>query len=84
MSSHSFKSINYGVQQVLAQQPDAGPLAQLVKVYSGIKPLLTILATLPIIPPSWRAALKAFNAALEAVAASAGEVNADFKAGKDL
>jgi hypothetical protein len=59
-------------------------LQQLVKVYSGVKPLLSVLAALPIIPATWRAALVLFNQALEAVTESAGDIGPDFKAGKDL
>jgi hypothetical protein len=60
-----------------------GRAQQLVKVYSSIKPLLTVVASLPIIPATWRAALTIFTQAVEAVVSSP-EVNPDFKAGKDL
>ena len=61
---------------------------KLVKVYGGIKPLLTVLGSLPIIPPSWRAALSILTQALDVVTsapelvAATGDV--DFKAGKDI
>ena len=56
---------------------------RLVTVYNGVKPLLAVLTTLPLIPQAWRAALGLFNSALEAVASSP-EAKPDFKAGKDL
>ena len=76
------KSIHQNVQSVLAQQPAAsGKLAQLAKVYTGIKPLLIALASSFFVPPSWKSALAIFIAALDAVT---GDPGADFKAGKDL
>jgi hypothetical protein len=38
----------------------------------------------PLIPSPWRTALKTFAHSLEALAATAPEVTAAFKAGKDL
>ena len=68
--------------------PDAGDqsgrIARLLEIYNGIKPLLTGISALPLIPSGWRAALVLFNNALAAVAAGADDVSADFKAGKDL
>jgi hypothetical protein len=61
----------------------AGNVQRLVTVYNGVKPLLTVITTLPLIPQAWRAALSLFNSALEAVASSP-EAKPDFKAGKDL
>jgi hypothetical protein len=61
----------------------SGRVQKLVKVYTSIKPLLTVVAALPIIPATWRAALTIFTQAVEAVV-SAPEIAADFKAGKDL
>jgi hypothetical protein len=80
----------------LADTPN-GRVQRLVKVYGSIKPLLLVLSTLVIIPPSWRDGIKVFVGALDAVALVApqfdpGEVVKiddpqpvpDFKAGKDL
>jgi hypothetical protein len=61
----------------------SGRVQKLVKVYTGIKPLLTVVAALPIIPATWRAALTIFTQAVEAVVSSP-EIAPDFKAGKDL
>jgi hypothetical protein len=88
----SFKAIDASIrkltsevqQQVMATaDTQSTRLERLVKVYAAVSPLLTTLATLPIIPATWRAALVLFNSTLEAVAAGMGDA-ADFKAGKDL
>jgi hypothetical protein len=90
-----YKNAAKSAQTVLAQQSDSNAnvnpsssfsdrLAQLVKVYGQIKPLLTALATFRFVPANWRNAIAILSAALEAVVAGAGSVGADFKAGKDL
>ena len=91
----SFKSIDRDIRALTAEmeqekehtlmpETQSGRVARLVKIYNGIKPLLTVLTALPLIPSSWRAALSLFNTALAAVAAGAEDVTAEFKAGKDL
>jgi hypothetical protein len=62
----------------------AGVFERVLTIYAGIKPLLTVLGSLPLIPSAWRKAMTTFNEALEALAVSAPEVTAAFKAGKDL
>ena len=82
----SVKTLNLAeMEQENSLLPDnlSGRVQKLVKVYSAIRPLLTVVSTLPIIPAAWRAALTIFSQAVEAVV-SAPEVSADFKAGKDL
>ena len=89
----SFKHIDKAVktldvdamEQENALLPDnlSGRVQKLVKVYSSIRPLLTVVSTLPIIPATWRAALVIFTQAVEAVVSSP-EISPDFKAGKDL
>jgi hypothetical protein len=73
-------------EQTLMPETQNGRIARLLKIYNGIKPLLTVISALPLTPSGWRAALVLFNNALAAVAAGAGadDVTADFKAGKDL
>lgn len=71
-------------ENALLAETQGGRIQRLLKIYRGIKPLLTVVATLPLIPSTWRAALILFNQALEAVAIGAPDVEADFKAGKDL
>jgi hypothetical protein len=55
-------------------------LDRLVQVYTAVKPLITVLATIPLLPQAWRAAIAFFNKALDSVVVAVP----DFKAGKDL
>lgn len=71
-------------ENTLVQETPVGRLQRVIKIYRGIKPLLSVISTLPLIPTTWRAAIVMFNQALEALAISAPDVTADFKAGKDL
>lgn len=89
----SFKSIDRAIRALAAEmeqenmllpETQSARVARVVKIYTGIKPLLTVLSTLPLIPASWRSALALFNAALAAVAAGGEEITPDFKAGRDL
>jgi hypothetical protein len=61
----------------------AGHVKRLVTLYAAVKPLLAVIATLPLVPQSWRAAVALFIATLDAVT-SPPQINPDFKAGKDL
>jgi|GEM_PF-2612641 len=74
----------------------AGRLQRFVNVYGAIKPLLTALSTLVILPPKWRVGLTVFIEAIESVVAIAPQLDPNivkiddpqpvpvFKAGKDL
>jgi len=55
-------------------------LDQLVTIYNGVKPLLAVLTSIPLIPQAWRAAIALFNKSLDAVVTAVPQ----FKAGKDL
>ena len=68
----------------LVAETPTSKLQRVLKMYRQIKPLLSLVATLPLIPSTWRAALVMFNQALEALSLSGAEVSAEFKAGKDL
>jgi hypothetical protein len=57
---------------------------KVLKIYRSIKPLLSVLATLPLVPTTWRAAVVMFTQALDALSGVSGEITASFKAGKDL
>lgn len=61
-----------------------GQVERLVRIYGAVKPLLTVMTTLPLIPSPWRNGLAIFMKALDAVVAGAGEITPNFKAGKDL
>jgi hypothetical protein len=84
--NRSIKTIDVATMEEensLLPQTFAGNVQRLVQVYNGVKPLLSVITTLPLIPQAWRAALSLFNSALEAVASSP-EAKPGFKAGKDL
>ena len=71
-------------ENTLVQETPAGLLQRVVKIYRGIKPVLSVVSTLPLIPPMWRAAVVMFVQALDALAGVTGELTVQFKAGKDL
>lgn len=71
-------------ENTLVQETPVGRLQRVLKIYRGIKPLLSVISTLPLIPTTWRAAIVMFNQALEALSGVSGEITAQFKAGKDL
>lgn len=61
----------------------------LFKIYKGIRPLLTTVTTVTLLPSTWRAAVSMFISAADAVADDlaafkAGKDPEGFKAGKDL
>jgi hypothetical protein len=69
----------------LVMPTQATLLETLAKVWRGVQPLLTVLATLPFLPGAWRDALKLFLALIaELVATTSIPTTPDFKAGKDL
>jgi hypothetical protein len=71
-------------ENTLVQETPVGRLQRVIKIFRGIKPLLTVLGSLPLIPSTWRAAIVMFTQALDSLAVVAPEVTAEFKAGKDL
>ena len=71
-------------ENTLVQETPVGRLQRVLKIFRGIKPLLTVLGSLPLIPSTWRAAIVMFTQALDSLAVVAPEVTAEFKAGKDL
>ncbi|HJQ38509.1 MAG TPA: hypothetical protein VKB93_15330 [Thermoanaerobaculia bacterium] len=71
-------------ENTLVLETPLGRLQRVLKIYRGIKPLLSVLSTLPLIPTTWRAAIVMFHQALEAMAASTPDISAEFKAGKDI
>ena len=84
-----FHTIHKSVRTIVKEAPKSNSsslgerIAQLVKVYAGIRPLLKSLDAM-IFPPSWHKAIDIFIVSLDAVVAGAGEIDATFKAGKDL
>jgi gentisate 1,2-dioxygenase len=71
-------------ENTLVQETPVGRLQRVLKIYRGIKPLLSVIGTLPLIPTTWRAAIVMFNQALESLSGVSGDITAQFKAGKDL
>ena len=71
-------------ENTLVQETPIGRFQRVLKIFRGIKPLLTVLGSLPLIPSTWRAAIVMFTQALDSLAVVAPEVTAEFKAGKDL
>lgn len=71
-------------ENTLVPETPNGKLQRVLKIYRAIKPMLTVISTLPLIPSTWRAAVVMFNQALEALSLVGGEVTAEFKGGKDL
>ena len=59
------------------QQSPAESAQRLMTTYAGVRPILVALASVPLVPETWRAALSVFVASLDGVTAT-------FKAGKDL
>lgn len=61
-----------------------GLVQRLARVYAAVQPLLATLTILPLLPPSWRKAIKGLTDAVEAVVAGAAPPSVRFKAGRDL
>ena len=53
------------IETTATADTQAGRVQRLVEVYGSIKPLLTTLSMLPIIPAKWREALRLFIAVLD-------------------
>ena len=71
-------------ENTLVQETPAGRLQRVLKLYRGIKPVLTVIGTLQLLPTTWRSAIVMFNQALEALSLVGVDVTAMFKAGKDV
>lgn len=71
-------------ENTLIQETPNGRLQRVLKIFRGIKPLLTVLTSLALVPPNWRGALAMFVQALDALALVGPDFNASFKAGRDL
>jgi len=71
-------------ENTLLPETLTGAVERLVRIYDAVRPLLTMLALAPFLPPSWRKVIGALSSALAAVAAGADAGSAEFKAVKDL
>lgn len=68
---------------LIAETPVAR-FQKVLKIYRSVKPMFKVLASLPLIPATWRAAVMMLDQALEALSGSSGAILEPFKAGKDL
>lgn len=75
---------NPDAQLVMPTQAEL--LKNVATLWRGLQPLLTVLATLPFLPPAWRDALKLFLTLIAQLVATTTlpATTPDFKAGKDL
>jgi hypothetical protein len=85
-TDRSLRALNIDMEHenTLVQDSPNTRLQKVLKIYRGIKPVITVIGALPLIPSTWRAAIVMFTQALDALAAVGGEITAEFKAGKDL
>ena len=58
------------VPQSVQSEPLSSRVDRVLKIYKALMPFLTALAGIPLIPPTWRAALIAFLQALDLLAAA--------------
>ena len=75
-----------GHQDMLLPESALSILKRALKVYRGVKPVLSVIVKLPIIPPAWVGIIDALMRALDALDTPEviGEITSKFKAGKDL
>jgi len=71
-------------ENTLVQETPVGRFQRVLKIFRGVRPVLTVIGSLPLIPSTWRAAIVMFTQALDSLAAVSGDITAQFKAGKDL
>lgn len=57
-------------------------LQRMLKIHRGVKPVLSLIAKLPFMPPAWSGLLDIFARALDVL--DSPEVLNTFKAGKDI
>jgi hypothetical protein len=83
--NHAMRSLDVSECEQFAaiDEPFVNRLQRLTKLYPAVKPLLTAISVLPVLPQSWRAGLALFLATVDAITASP-EADPEFKAGKDL
>ena len=82
--NRSLRALNAELEQenMLMADTPKGRVQRVLKVFRGIKPLLTVVSALPILPSTWRSGIVVFIQALDSLAAI--DVTVAFKAGKDL
>jgi len=85
-TDRTLRALNVDMEQenTLVQDTPNTRLQKVLKIWRGIKPVFTVLSSLPLIPSTWRAGIVMFMQALESLSQFGGDIVAQFKAGKDL
>jgi hypothetical protein len=85
-TDRTLRALNLDMEQenTLLQDTPNGRLQKVLKIWRGIKPVFSVLSSLPLIPSTWRAGIVMFTQALDALTAVGGDITAEFKAGKDI
>jgi len=93
MNAITFESIEKSIAHIdpdgsgdaNAALPDlAGVTQRLLSVYRGVRPILSVVAALPLLPPKFRQSLRQFLATLDQFTEGVAGIDGAFKAGKDL
>ncbi|HYK05960.1 MAG TPA: hypothetical protein VE974_29725 [Thermoanaerobaculia bacterium] len=71
-------------EHTLRTESPRGRVERVLTIYKGVRPLLAVLGTLPILPSPWRAAVVRFDRALQALALSARDFTPGFPAANDF
>ena len=77
-------SLDMEQENTLVQETPNGRLQKVLKIWRGIKPVFSVVSSLPILPSTWRGMIVVFTQALDALSAVGGDITAEFKAGKDV
>jgi len=77
--NHSIRALEVDAlqQQTAIADTLANHVQRLTHVYFAVKPLLTVIAAMPLLPQPWRAALALFLGTLDTVAASSERFTAE-------
>jgi len=70
-----------GLSMQSARAGGRDSVLRLVLIYRAMRPILTVIASLPLLLPGWRAVIQMFVATLDGIAVTTDPA---FKAGKDL
>lgn len=75
-----------GSENMLLPQSPLAVVKRVLKIYRVVKPVLSIIVKLPILPRAWSGILGALMNALDALGSPEviDDISAKFKAGKDL
>jgi len=71
-------------ENTLIQDSPNARVQRVLKIFRGIKPIFTVVVSLPLIPATWRAAITMLVQALDALTLVGPDFSASFKAGRDI